>query len=83
MHGLAHARDTRMKVLLMAMTQAKHDMDRLTMWPSPVGLTSMTAHCKLVRHPLQVLDMTFSAPYPPRTPQSLYSTARSAWAVAV
>ncbi len=72
-----------MKVLLIATTQAKHDMDRLTMRSSPVGLTSMTAHGNVVRHPLQVLDMTFSAyAYPGR--RSVYTaTARSAWAVAV
>ena len=67
-----------MQVLLIATTQVKHDMDRLTMWPLPVGLTSVTAHGNVVRHPLQVLDMTFSARAYPGRHRVYTATARSA-----
>ena len=67
-----------MQVLLMATPQAKHDMDCLTMWPLPVGLTSVTAHGNVVRHPLQVLDMTFSARAYPGRHRVYTATARSA-----
>jgi hypothetical protein len=72
-----------MKVLLMATTQAKHDMDRLTMWPSPVGLTSMTAHGNVVRRPLQILDMLCSAHAYPGRRRVYTATACSVRAVAV
>jgi hypothetical protein len=71
-----------MKGLLIATTQAKHDMDRLTMWPLPVGLTSLTAHRNVVRHPLQSLDMTFSTHAYLERHRVYTTTARSAWAVA-
>jgi hypothetical protein len=66
-----------MKVLLMTTTQARHDMDRLTMWPLPVGLNSATAHGTVVRHPLQILDMTlFAYTYPGR--HRVYTTTAQA-----
>ena len=71
-----------MKVLLIAMMQAKHDMDRLTVWPSPVGLVSVTAHFDVARPPLQILDMTFSDNVRPERHRGCRATARSAWAVA-
>lgn len=71
-----------MKVLLMTTTQAKHDMDRLTMWPSPVDLTSATAHGAVIRHPLQSLDMMCSLDAYPGHHRVYAATARSAWTVA-
>jgi len=67
-----------MQVLRMATLQAKHDMDCLTMWPLPIGLTSVMAHGNVVRHPLQVLDMTFSARAYPGRHRVYTATTRSA-----
>jgi len=71
-----------MKVLLITTTQARHDMDRLTMWPAPVGLISVTAHCNVVCHPLQALDMTFSGNACLGHHRVYAATACSTWAIA-